>query len=796
MRRYMKYKLLAFVMSLMMMVSMLPTTIFAENLIPLEGKLKIKGESVVGTELQINYEEVLTSGFTNDQVKFSWMRTTLEAEEEAELNQTENTTREEIGKEPTYILTAEDVGYIVILRITGLEEYGYTGFLEAKTDVICDIEEEIVDEVLLEEPIEESIEESIEEDMVPEPVVEEVVDELTVDEEITFDAEETIVEEFVNEEMLTEEQTFDADNTVPEENVSEVTVEEESVSEETITENPSEEVYIEEIIVEEMTFDADGAVVEEPVYSLTTNLETNVIDFGKFIIGEELGEAVLSFTLINNGTGDITITIPVLNNFVIEKVNPESPDVITPGNQIEYSVNTILTPELTAGLYIEGIVLGEEGKATVGIDAMFELIEAEPTETPAEPAPDPTETPEEPTPEPTETPEESTPEPTETPEEPTPEPTETPEEPEIITSISVQPSSHNFGVREEGYGSAPDAQYITVINTGNTELTLIQPVSEYYEISALETVVLEPDGSISFTVKPREGLGKGDYSEIVYIETVEGVGEFVELSFVVASKTVKLQGIARPADITGLKNGVKKTEKGLQLPSTVTISTTNGEMKANVTWDLETCEYNRKSVKPQNFTVKGKVTLPEGIKNPDEISLSVSVNVSVNGYTPKIADAAQNSISGISSDNYTTQSKITFTAIGAGMDNENPRKGDVRYCPASWGVFNNNTWKGAPYSAAFGMGQAGSYNLSVIFNRQQYDGESWVNTGEQDKKTVTFTVVQSEDGVNLTPVPEKHDSNQKEAVATGDTTVILPLIVALAVALICIIAVLIYRKKR
>ena len=168
----------------------------------------------------------------------------------------------------------------------------------------------------------------------------------------------------------------------------------------------------------------------------------------------------------------------------------------------------------------------------------------------------------------------------------------------------------------------------------------------------------------------------------------------------------------------------------------------------------------------------------------------------VKAYSPKIADASQNGIAGISGNSYTTQSKITFTAVGAGMDNEAPRKGDERYCPASWGVFNTNKWKTAAYTATFGMGQAGEYNLTVTYNKQQFDGENWVNTGETDKKTVSFKVVQAEESVSLTPAAEEKDTNQKEAVATGDTTMILPLVAALVLALVCVIVILVYRKKR
>lgn len=847
MKRYMKYKFLAFFMSLMLMVSLIPTTLFAAELIPLEGKLKIKGDAVVGTELYANYGKVTPQGMTDEQVTFLWMRSTLEAEEEAELNQTENLTREEIGKEAAYTLTTEDVGYIVILQITGREEWGLTGILEAKTDIITEVvEEEFVEEVMdASEQMDVVMEDAI---VVEDEPIDEVLINETPAEEIYIEEEttETTADEETWEEAVVEEETFFEDSALEEaivgEQIEEDIVTEEIESEDFVMEDSATEddLVLEEVIVEEKTFNSDGTeIAEAPVYSLATNLGSNVIDFGTFEQNEEGVGAEQVLTITNDGTGDITIDLLTseLVNFDIRQVDADASNVLTPGSQMEYVISMVYGSGMEPGYYSEAIALGEDGKAVVDLEAAFTVVESTVTEAPAEPTEAPTETPvepteapteapaepteapteapveptevpteapAEPTEAPTETPAEPTETPTETPAEPTETPTEAPEEPTptpteapaLVTAIEVQPSSHNFGAVEVGYNSAPDAQYITIVNTGNTTLNLVQPVSEYYVIGTLEKTVLEPNETTSFTVRPKDGLKKGDYNETIYVETAEGVSEFVDLSFVVTAKTISLQGIEQPANITGLKNGVKKNASALQLPSTVTISTTNGDMKASVSWDVDSCEYSRKSVKEQTFTVNGQVTLPDGIQNPNGISLNVSVKVTVSAYTPKVADASDNKITGISSEKYTTQSKITFTAVGAGMDNESPRKGDVRYCPVSWGVFNTNTWKGTNYSAAFGMGQAGTYNLSVTFNRQQYDGSDWVNTGEQDKKTVTFEVVQAEDGVNLTPAAETHDTNQKDAVATGDTTVILPLIIALIVALACVIAVIVYRKKR
>ena len=159
--------------------------------------------------------------------------------------------------------------------------------------------------------------------------------------------------------------------------------------------------------------------------------------------------------------------------------------------------------------------------------------------------------------------------------------------------------------------------------------------------------------------------------------------------------------------------------------------------------------------------MKGTAALPDGVTNPDNLSLVVSVNVTVS-RGPIVSDAGNNSITGISSDgNYTTETKITFTAVGAGMDIENPIKGDVRYQPLNWEVLEARSWDGAPYSATFRMGKNGNYTLTVTYNQQQFDGSNWVNTGTQDTKQVNFTV-NAAPNQTLTPAADKNRCKSEE----------------------------------
>ncbi|MDR2570554.1 MAG: Ig-like domain-containing protein, partial [Oscillospiraceae bacterium] len=58
-------------------------------------------------------------------------------------------------------------------------------------------------------------------------------------------------------------------------------------------------------------------------------------------------------------------------------------------------------------------------------------------------------------------------------------------------------------------------------------------------------------------------------------------------------------------------NGVAKTNQGLNLPPTVTIITSEGEVQASVTWDLNSFIYNPSITTAQGFIAKGIITLPE-----------------------------------------------------------------------------------------------------------------------------------------------------------------------------------------
>ena len=71
-----KTRILAVVMSVLMMISMLPAMVFAAA-VPagaLGGELKIKGIAAFEQELSADYKKVTPEGITDDYVTFLWQR--------------------------------------------------------------------------------------------------------------------------------------------------------------------------------------------------------------------------------------------------------------------------------------------------------------------------------------------------------------------------------------------------------------------------------------------------------------------------------------------------------------------------------------------------------------------------------------------------------------------------------------------------------------------------------------------------------------------------------------------------
>ena len=819
-----KKRILAVLMAVLMIVTLLPSMAFAAEAGELGGKLKVKGLPAVGTVLSADYSKVTPEGVTDDDVIFSWSRQTGEKE----LTQ--------VGTEKTYTVTQDDLGYVLVLDITPAEKSGFTGKLQAKTLEVTATQEEAQLEGSEEDAESEDVRQTEEDDTQNPEQTEEM--QIYTQSELQPDGTEKTTDKTTDktEDVQETEAPEDAENTDDVENAQQElsyeavasvegqenpvcdfgTIRAESGDNESQTmfvdikntgtgalnfkaispehfmvadiEGPlaageSVSVWIQpRKELEEGTYDdtityetEEGAEVsfevkavveaeEEPVLEpddseapddsenpeTPDNTEEPSAELGKLSISTD--PAVLSFadltegytqisesqtvTVTNTGDETVTLKLPESEHFDIAPVDTQAVYTLEKGASCSFLVQP--KAGLVQGDYSDTLVFGiEEDESAVAQAEAGVSVKAE-------------------------------------------------EKPQV--SLKADPSEIIYDPMEEGYNTPEYVYRITVTNTGNAAVDLTQPQAQYFEIGELSATQLDPGAEATFTAVPKTGMTAGEYSESVQVTAtntdsqISAVAE-INASFSVTKPACRITGIQNPSHVKGVKNGVEKSAKALGLPSKVVINTTEGEMKAKVKWNVKECTYDPSVKQEQTFKVNGTVVLPDGVENPDQISLITAVKVTVKaGRTAQIADPANNKITGISADGYTTQSKITFTAVGAGMDNESPGKGDVRYVPDHWTVINTNSWSQAPYTATFGITKEGTYNLTVVFNAQQYDGKSWKNTGKQDTKQVSFTISQPKVVITATPTPVQQNpaANQKKAVQTGDTTNIMPFVLILA----------------
>lgn len=876
-------KITAVLMSVFMMLSLLPSTVFAAAVTALEGNLKIQGTAAVGEKLSADLKEVKPEGLSEDGISYIWSRKASA--------DTENKNLKEISKEKTYTLTQEDLGSKIVLVITGLEDKGFSGTLKAETGEVTEApsdtssqENETADTQTEDTEVQpqETPEQSQETAEVPE-------------EEVLEPIPETETEEFIEEVPETEESYEDLPYTEDSEDTSEeagseamdgipAAQEDGTVSEEDTTGTSEEDLLEDQILIPDDPSDTEEAGSEsvdgipqaqpddpsqdeametpgeengngdsgetpETNMPVTTPTEPSLkLDKTELLFESKESQTVI---ITNSSDADITLKASTANGYVIAV--PDGEVIVPAGGTQEFTIT--LSDTLEAGReYTDTVTFtdtaNEENKVAVFVRAVVP-IEPEKSDVAADKsdldfgtviegyaqasgsqtvnlknngkgaavlsapvsqngeakyfdvALDKTDLPAGETAILTVVPKTGLT--AESYSESFTVTDQTTGNKIVVTArMTVAPVKHSlsasvskleFAAVKKGYGQI-EAQQITVTNNGNVAETLVQPSGGNFEVSQVEASALtvQPGGSVSFTVRPKTGLDVNTYQETLKIAS-QAAEVSVALSFQVIKGTATINKIETPKAIKGLPNGTKKNAKAMGLPSVVVIGTSSGSMNASVAWDVENCGYDPSSTQEQTFTVKGKVKLPEGVDNNNNLTLATTIQVNVKGYTPKLASAEDNKVTGIEYNGvYTTQSKISFTAVGAGMDNAAPRTGDTRYLPVTWNVINTYNLKPDSYSASFGMAKSGDYTLKVNFQLQTYDGKNWKSEEKYDTRKVPFTISKAKvtaPGQNLTPA-----ANRRNAVKTGDDTPIAGFVIILVVAVAAIAGVIIYRRKK
>ena len=861
-------RFLAVVMTVMMVISMIPSMVFAAA--PsgeLGGKLKIKGLAAVGVALSADYAKVTPEGVTDEDFTFSWSRQTGEKE----LTQ--------VGTEKTYTITQDDLGCRLVLDLTPVDGSGLTGTLTAKTLEVAATEEEAKAEDTQQAETADGTDnaegsqdsenqdtdrtEDVQQDAgneqedgsqntegQPEETTEGTddsqmkiytEDQLQVDEngnvqtdgsekdQKTYEAIATVEDsedqicdfgtvksdledveaqyvqitntgnESLNFQEISPEHFMVQDITEPlsagesvsvwiqpreglepgeyddmityrtEEGIevsfeAKIAVEGEDDSSDDEDLKPSDEPSAEPTETpddSEAPSAGDNADASLEAQSLEVN--TGSLNFSDIEENYTQANETLSVTVTNTGDGTVTLKIPKSDYF--EVMNEDGSEAVS-GIQIAKgdSLMFMVQPKtgLTKGDYSDTLIFESEEDSEVAAQVTAEVSVKE-------------------------------------------------AEQEQITAVQADPESFSYDDLKEGYDT-PEATTITLTNTGNTTVSLMQPYAEYFDIGELSASVLEPGDSAAFTAVPVTGLKVGNYLDSIQIAQTSSEGQEDVLTTIKASATVSEVKKIYKLSVTPEELNFGKAKEGYsEAPEAQKVTVTN-EGNTNVTLNApsgknfkigklsatelapgESCTFK---IRPKEGLKAGSYTESVVIDNEQQISAEVKVQFTVKATRKaKIADPADNKITGISSDGYTTQSKITFTAVGAGMDNESPGKGDVRYVPYNWKVINTNSWSSAPYTAAFGITKAGTYTLTVTFDRQKYNGSEWENTGEQDTKQVNFSITQAQT-VTATPTPQPNGASAKSAVKTGDTTNITPFVIILAIAAGCIVGVVVYKRRK
>ena len=808
-----KERILAVIMSVLMALSMLPITVFAAETTALNGKLKIQGIAAEGKTLSADFKNVDTEGLTEDDVTYLWSRKTFD--DEAAENAGETPQLKELGKEKTYTVTKEDIGSKIVLTITGKEEKGYSGTLTVTSDEVVDAESGAALEAAAEAQTEDASEETGEDqttdeentndhqdnadstedteaagaetvDEIPPATSDDQQTEIQVTEEQpqeeqseqTGEPQEAPTEDtLVKDDQMEDDQPTQADasiagedkagteavggippatsdDTYPAENENNGTTEDPS-NEDPSNEDPSNE----DPSNEDPSNENPSQVTADQIKIGENDSLTPVFSFVQDYTTDDATAAQKTVTFTNNSDTAVALSVTASGdgNQAATAVWAEQTDAqtntvtVNPGASATLTITPVTGLDANANPYQQTFTVNNVNDP----EAMMEIAT-------------------------------------------------------ITATVTVQGISHDltpnpnetldFATAKNGY-SAVDAKTITYTNNGNIPETVIMPVSQSgnYEITTEDSLTLAPNGEgrITFSVRPKAGLAVGSYTETIKVATESGFEATTPISvaFQVIKDTATLTKIQQPSAVSGLPNGTKKSASSLNLPSAVVIETTAGNMKAAVSWNVKGASYRQSATDEQNFSVSGTLTLPDGVDNDNNLNLATSIDVNVKAYSPKIASAENNTITGIDYNGvYTTQSKISFTAVGAGMDNTSPRKGDTRYEPKSWTVLNNTLgWDAAPYTASFGLAKSGDYTLKVNFEQQKYDGNSWQPTNTTDTRQVSFSITKANvtaPGADLTPAISKTG-----AVKTGDSTQILPFICILIIAAGAIGGVVFYKKK-
>ena len=501
-------RFLAVVMTVMMVISMIPSMVFAAA--PsgeLGGKLKIKGLAAVGVVVSADYAKVTPEEVTDEDFTFSWSRQTGEKE----LTQ--------VGTEKTYTITQDDLGCRLVLDLTPVDGSGLTGTLTAKTLEVAATEEEAKAEDTQQAETADGTEDAQLEETADN--AEGSQDSENQDTDRTEDVQQNAGNEQEDGSQNTEGQ--------PEETTEG-------------TDDSQMKIYTEDQLQvdENGNVQTDGSEKDETVagkgnkdqktyeaIATVEDSEDQICDFGT--VKSDLEDVEAQYVQITN-TGNESL------NF--QEISPEHfmvQDITEPLSAGE-SVSVWIQPRegLEPGEYDDMITYRTEEGIEVSFEAKIAVEGEDDSSDDEDLKPS-----DEPSAEPTETPDDSE----------APSAGDNADASLEAQSLDVNTGSLNFSDIEENYTQANETLSVTVTNTGDGTVTLKIPKSDYFEVmnedgsEAVSGIQIAKGDSLMFMVRPKTGLTKGDYSDTLIFESEEDSEVAVQVTAEVSVKEAEQEQI-------------------------------------------------------------------------------------------------------------------------------------------------------------------------------------------------------------------------------------------------------------
>ena len=215
--------------------------------------------------------------------------------------------------------------------------------------------------------------------------------------------------------------------------------------------------------------------------------------------------------------------------------------------------------------------------------------------------------------------------------------------------ITAAPDVLDFGSVYSAYWQ-PDARTVTITNTGNQTVTIVQPVAgDWLVVGDLSAAELDPDETATFTVQPKAGLPIGNYSETIRITGSNDVYEDITVRFAVVERPVSSGGVTLPTHDISVDSGshgdVEVWPEEAKQGTTVTITATpdKGYEVADVTVTAENGKEITVTDKGNNkytFMMPGSDVTIEVTFQPVSGDLTITAPAGwVNPYTDVAANA-------------------------------------------------------------------------------------------------------------------------------------------------------------